>query len=156
MRALIGVRAAWSAALVLACAVPAARAQEASAEAGRPGDPQHAVRTVRVHLYDTRRFTPARVVVRQGDTVRFLVHNAGTQVHTLALGTPPALQRQSQALADPAAVPPEGAAVRLKPGTSGRFVWQFTQPGSFQFACIEPGHLETGMVGTIIVKERIP
>jgi uncharacterized cupredoxin-like copper-binding protein len=31
-------------------------------------------------------------------------------------------------------------------------VWQFTQPGDFQFACLQPGHFEAGMVGKVAVK----
>ena len=35
----------------------------------------------------------------------------------------------------------------VKPGKSGEIVWQFTKAGEFQFACLQPGHFEAGMVG---------
>jgi uncharacterized cupredoxin-like copper-binding protein len=31
-------------------------------------------------------------------------------------------------------------------------VWQFTQSGRFEFACLIPGHFEAGMVGTVTVR----
>ena len=43
-------------------------------------------------------------------------------------------------------------AARLAPKKSGDIVWQFTQAGEFEYACLIPGHLEAGMRGTIIVK----
>ena len=35
----------------------------------------------------------------------------------------------------------------VKPGKSGEIVWQFTKAGEFQFARLQPGHFEAGMVG---------
>ncbi|HYF54535.1 MAG TPA: plastocyanin/azurin family copper-binding protein [Salinarimonas sp.] len=42
-------------------------------------------------------------------------------------------------------------AKRLKPGASGVLTWQFTKPGTFEYACLIPGHREAGMVGTAVV-----
>ena len=44
---------------------------------GRAGDPKRATRTIRVDMSDTMRFTPDALEIRQGDTVRFVVKNAG-------------------------------------------------------------------------------
>ena len=40
----------------------------------------------------------------------------------------------------------------VKPGKAGEIVWQFTKAGEFQFACLQPGHFEAGMVGKLTVK----
>jgi uncharacterized cupredoxin-like copper-binding protein len=40
----------------------------------------------------------------------------------------------------------------VKPGQSGEIVWQFTKAGEFVFACLQPGHVEAVMVGTVSVK----
>jgi uncharacterized cupredoxin-like copper-binding protein len=42
--------------------------------------------------------------------------------------------------------------LHVAPGKSGEMGWRFTQPGQFYFGCLEPGHFEAGMVGTIDVK----
>jgi uncharacterized cupredoxin-like copper-binding protein len=36
-------------------------------------------------------------------------------------------------------------------GKRGQIVWNFNRPGTFQFACLLPGHFEAGMLGTIVV-----
>lgn len=40
----------------------------------------------------------------------------------------------------------------VKPGATGDIFWQFTKAGEFQFACLQPGHFEAGMVGKLRVK----
>ena len=40
----------------------------------------------------------------------------------------------------------------VKPGKAGEIVWQFTKAGEFQFACLQPGHFEAGMIGKVTVK----
>lgn len=122
---------------------------------GREGDPRRVSRTIRLHMYDTMRFTPARLTVRRGQTVRFVVHNAGTLLHEMVLGTPQALQEHAELMQRfPEMEHSEPHMAHVKPGASGRIVWQFTRAGEFRFACLQPGHFEAGMVGTIIVKER--
>ena len=39
----------------------------------------------------------------------------------------------------------------LEPGKTGELVWQFTRVGTFDFACLQPGHYEAGMKGRVIV-----
>jgi uncharacterized cupredoxin-like copper-binding protein len=43
--------------------------------------------------------------------------------------------------------------VMLKPGQRGGLVWQFEQPGTVEFACLIPGHLEAGMIAKVTVTE---
>ena len=124
-------------------------------EFGREGDPSRVNRTVRLHMYDTMRFTPARVSVWQGQTVRFIVHNAGTLMHEMVLGTPQALAEHAELMRRfPEMAHSAAHMAHVKPGASGRIVWQFTRAGEFSFACLQPGHFEAGMVGTVIVKEK--
>ena len=46
----------------------------------------------------------------------------------------------------------EGNSVALAPGATGHLAWTFTHAGTFQFACLIPGHFEAGMHGTITVE----
>jgi uncharacterized cupredoxin-like copper-binding protein len=41
---------------------------------------------------------------------------------------------------------------RLNPDGSSEIVWRFTKAGTFEFACLIPGHYESGMKGTVVVK----
>jgi uncharacterized cupredoxin-like copper-binding protein len=40
----------------------------------------------------------------------------------------------------------------VDPGQRGEIVWTFNRPGTFEFACLIPGHFEAGMKGTITVR----
>jgi len=42
--------------------------------------------------------------------------------------------------------------VSVEPGKAGEMVWKFTKAGEFDFACLQPGHFQVGMVGKIAVK----
>jgi uncharacterized cupredoxin-like copper-binding protein len=42
--------------------------------------------------------------------------------------------------------------VSVEPGMAGELVWQFTRAGTFDFACLVPGHFEAGMVGKVQVR----
>ncbi|MBN9068987.1 MAG: copper resistance protein, partial [Rhizobiales bacterium] len=41
-------------------------------------------------------------------------------------------------------------ALRLAAGTNGEILWKFTNSGQFEFACLVPGHRESGMFGTVV------
>ena len=40
---------------------------------------------------------------------------------------------------------------RLTSGTTGQMIWTFNRVGDFEFACLIPGHYQSGMVGKIKV-----
>jgi uncharacterized cupredoxin-like copper-binding protein len=40
----------------------------------------------------------------------------------------------------------------VEPGQTADLVWRFTNPGTFEYACLIPGHYESGMKGVIVVK----
>jgi uncharacterized cupredoxin-like copper-binding protein len=54
---------------------------------GRQGDPKKISRTINVDMSDAMRFTPAEITVKQGETIRFRVKNAGKTMHEMVLGT---------------------------------------------------------------------
>ena len=60
---------------------------------GIAGDPKRATRSIEVRMLDTMRFTPERIEVRQGETVRFVYRNEGKVMHEFVLGTRKELER---------------------------------------------------------------
>ena len=40
----------------------------------------------------------------------------------------------------------------LKPGEQTELIWRFTNKGTFEIACLIPGHYESGMKGEVQVK----
>jgi len=120
---------------------------------GQQGDPKKVTRTIRVEMNDRMRFVPDDVTVKKGDTVRFVVANKGAVLHEMVLGTAGDLARHAQMMQKfPGMEHDDANMTHVTPGAKGEIVWQFTQPGEFQFACLVPGHYEAGMVGKVVVK----
>ncbi len=63
---------------------------------GRTGDPKKVTRTVDIEMLDTMRFKPDSITVRQGDTLRLRVRNAGKALHELVIGTDKELQEHAE------------------------------------------------------------
>lgn len=122
---------------------------------GQTGDPRRVSRTVRVVMSDSMRFDPAELTVRQGDTVRFVVHNRGKLLHEFVLGTDRDLREHAELMKKyPNMEHEDPYMAHVAPGAKGEVVWQFTQAGEFNFGCLLPGHFEAGMIGRVRVVAR--
>lgn len=120
---------------------------------GREGDPKKVSRTIRVDMSDAFRFTPADVVIRRGETVKFVVSNSGKQLHEMVLGTARELKEHAALMQRfPDMEHADANMAHVKPGAKGEIVWQFTKAGAYRFACLLPGHFEAGMVGKVVVR----
>lgn len=123
--------------------------------AGRPGDPDKVSRTVEVTMSDNMRFTPSTISVKRGETVKITLKNAGQLKHEMVIGTVAELKEHAAMMRKmPGMEHAEGNQVGVDPGKRGELVWQFTKAGSFDFACLVPGHWEAGMHGRIIVSRK--
>lgn len=134
---------------------PAAAAQEREQKAwGIAGDMQAVQRTLEIRMSDDMRFSPERIRVRQGETVRFRVHNAGQVLHEMVIGTREALEEHAALMVRfPGMEHDEPHMAHVEPGRTGELVWTFNRVGEFAFACLIPGHHEAGMIGAIEVVE---
>jgi uncharacterized cupredoxin-like copper-binding protein len=120
---------------------------------GKPGDPAKVSRTVEVDMADTMRFTPAHVTVKKGETMRFVVKNSGKVKHEMVLGTAKELREHAALMRKfPEMEHEDPNQISLEAGKTGDLVWQFTRAGTFDFACLQPGHFEAGMRGKIAVR----
>jgi len=120
---------------------------------GQEGDPHKVTRTIRIEMADSMRFTPATVSVRRGETIRFVVHNNGKVLHEMVLGTAEALKVHADLMKKfPEMEHADANMAHVKPGANGEIIWLFANAGEFQFACLQPGHFEAGMVGKVTVR----
>lgn len=150
--------AACAVALAIGAAIPSAdadgdhHAPRANA-IGTPGDAAKASRTIDVEMSDRMRFTPANFTVRKGETVRFIVRNVGRLRHEMVLGTASALREHAAQMSKAGPMRHEAAnELTVEPGKAGDLVWHFSRAGTVDFACLEPGHFEAGMRGTVTVR----
>jgi uncharacterized cupredoxin-like copper-binding protein len=120
--------------------------------AGVAGDPAKVDRTVTVQMGDSMRFTPDKLSVKAGETLRFFIVNKGRMAHEMVIGTADEITEHAAMMQQmPGMVHDEANQIRLAPGQRGGIVWQFTQAGMVSFACLVPGHREAGMVGMVEV-----
>lgn len=115
-------------------------------------DPKAVSRTIEVRMTDDMRFTPERITVREGESVRLVVRNEGQMLHEMVIGSKRALdEHAAMMLRFPEMEHDEAYMTHVNPGKDGRIEWNFNRPGEFQFACLIAGHYQAGMVGTISV-----
>jgi uncharacterized cupredoxin-like copper-binding protein len=119
---------------------------------GIAGDAKRAKRSIAVGMGDNMRFTPQRIEVRQGETVKFVVRNDGTQMHEFVIGTKAENAKHAEMMVKfPNMEHDEPYMAHVPPGKTGEIVWTFNRAGEFEFACLIAGHYQGGMVGTIVV-----
>ena len=119
---------------------------------GIAGDAKSAKRSIEVGMADNMRFTPERLEVRQGETVKFVVRNTGKVMHELVIGTKAENAKHAEMMIKfPNMEHDEPYMAHVPPGKTGEIVWTFNRAGQFEFACLIAGHYQGGMVGTIMV-----
>ena len=119
---------------------------------GKPGVLAQATRTVSIEMSDAMRFTPDQVSVRQGETIRFVVKNAGQLKHEFNLGTDKDLNAHYELMKKfPEMEHDEPNIASVAPGGTGEVIWQFTKAGKVSFACLHVGHYDAGMKGSVTV-----
>ncbi len=120
--------------------------------AGTAGDPAKVSRTIAVEMNDNMRFTPDRLSVKAGETVRFFIVNKGKLTHEMVIGTAEEISEHAEMMKKmPGMVHQEANQISLAPGQRGGIVWQFAKAGTVSYACLVAGHKEAGMVGTVEV-----
>jgi uncharacterized cupredoxin-like copper-binding protein len=127
--------------------------EEHAAALGKPGDAKKVTRTMEVDMNDTMRFTPENMSIKRGETVKFVVKNSGKIKHEMVLGSIVELKEHAALMLKfPEMEHSDPNQVSVEPGKTGEMVWQFSKAGTFDFACLQPGHFESGMKGKIVVK----
>ena len=139
---------------------------------GQVGQSSDVSRTIMVTMYDNY-YEPAEISVREGETVKFIITNAGELVHEFNIGTPDAHDAHGPEMMmmvehgileadrinwDAAkkmqknmghGMHEEPNSALLEPGKSAEIIWQFPDHATLEFACNVPGHYDAGMVGDI-------
>jgi uncharacterized cupredoxin-like copper-binding protein/Cu/Ag efflux protein CusF len=123
---------------------------------GVPGIIENVTRTVEITMKETDDgdmiFEPSALNIQKDETIRFLIKNAGELDHEFVLDDLAAIM-EHKALMDkfPEMEHDDPNSARLAAGEEGEVIWSFTNPGSFEFACLIPGHYESGMRGDVVV-----
>jgi uncharacterized cupredoxin-like copper-binding protein len=108
-------------------------------------------RTKAIDMVDVA-FQPSRVSLKAHETVRFLFHNWGNDIHEAFIGDERAQRRHERLRALRRRTLPGGSnAVQVSPGGVGELTYTFSQPGPLLIGCHERGHYAAGMKITVTV-----
>ena len=122
---------------------------------GIAGDTTAVTRTVEVRMSDKMRFTPEVIEVREGETIRLTHKNDGKIMHEFVLGTKKELDEHAALMLKfPTMEHDEPYMAHVPAGKTGEIVWTFNRAGTYDFACLIPGHYQAGMVGKIRVAAK--
>jgi len=129
---------------------PVALAHDMS-DAGQPGRAIDVTRTIRVEANDTS-FSLKQIEIHLGETIRFIVTNAGKIDHEFGIATHAEHLEHRQMMAEmPDMKHTDPNMVTLRPGQTKHLIWKFTKAATdLEFACDIPGHAEAGMTGTFV------
>jgi uncharacterized cupredoxin-like copper-binding protein len=125
-------------------------------EAGEPGDAARPFRIVEIVMTDgagTMSYAPDRIEARKGEQIKFVIRNEGKLDHELLIDSFANNQKhkaEMERMPDMDHEEPNG--VRVKPAARKELIWRFTRAGTFEFACLIPGHYEAGMKGVVVVR----
>ncbi|MGJ5095850.1 cupredoxin domain-containing protein [Bradyrhizobium oligotrophicum] len=153
MKIPIAISAALATAVIIAAPADVHEAHGSRGySAGEPGDPKQPSRTIEVLLSEME-FTPARIEVKRGEQIRFVLRNTGKEDHEFLLATKAEnLKHAAVMRKHPHMEHDEPNGTRLAPNKTAELLWRFTRPGTFEYSCLIPDHREFGMTGHVTVK----
>lgn len=115
-------------------------------------------RTIELTMTDQMTFEPARLDVRRGEVVRFVVRNVSNEAHEAYIGTEEEQQLHATVhsglgVGDQATTTHMGYGVHIPPFGNGELVVTFDQVYAYVIGCHYPGHYAAGMRAVIEVLE---
>ena len=127
----------------------------ATFNAGKPGDPKKPFRVIEMVAKETNggmAYEPAKVIVQQGEQIKFVIKNVGELAHEFMLDSFEANKKHAVAMQkNPEMEHDDPNGKRVETKKESELIWQFSKLGTYEFACLIPGHYEAGMKGVVEV-----
>ena len=169
------VLSAFITSIVIAISPLQAAGSHESGHGGKTGEAGKAAdvsQTVTVTMFDNY-YEPTGLSFKEGETVRFIIKNAGEFVHEFNIATsamhkahaPEMMMMVEHGVLEADRINWEAAkamqasmghgmhneanSLLLEPGKSGEIIWKFPKHAKLEFACNVPGHYDSGMMGEI-------
>ena len=139
---------------------------------GEKGKLSEVDRTIEIKMYDNY-FEPNEIIIKKGETIKFIVNNYGELVHEFNIATKemhikhqPEMMKmvenqilladkidkkkmKEMAKKDHSMAHSHSNSVLLEPNEIGEIIWKFSTNANLEVACNVPGHYEIGMVADI-------
>jgi uncharacterized cupredoxin-like copper-binding protein len=128
--------------------------------AGVPGDPKKPFRVIKMTATEsngTMAFDPPNIVVQQGEQIKFVIKNVGVLDHEFMLDSFEANKKHAVEMQkNPEMEHDDPNGKRIVAKKEAELIWKFSKLGTFEYACLIPGHYEAGMKGVVEVKPKPP
>ena len=139
---------------------------------GEKGKLSEVNRTIEIKMYDNY-FEPSKIIVKKGETIKFIVKNYGELVHEFNIATKemhikhqPEMMKmveheilladridkekmKQMAKKDHSIAHSHSNSVLLEPNEISEIIWKFSTDTNLEAVCNVPGHYEAGMVADI-------
>ena len=131
----------------------------ASFNAGAPGDPNKPFRVIEMIAKEgdgVMAFEPAKIVVQQGEQIKIVIKNIGELDHEFMLETFEANKKHAiEMQKNPEMEHDDPNGKRVVSKKSADLIWKFSKLGTYEYACLIPGHYEAGMKGVVEVVAKV-
>ena len=109
-------------------------------------------RTVNVAMQDIK-FDQTTLTVTAGETIDFRFTNTGKIAHDAFIGDNDAQMEHEREMSQMGNMShsADEAAITVQPGAAGELAYTFTEPGTYEVGCHQPGHYGAGMKIEVIV-----
>ncbi len=126
---------------------------------GMKGEKAKATRKIYITMRENNEgkmvFEPTKLQFRKGETATLYFVNKGKADHEFVMDTVEKVLAHKVAMEkNPDMEHADDNSLRLAPGEKGQIVWTFAKDGDFTFACLIPGHYESGMHGPLKVTAK--
>ena len=142
---------------------------------GSKGDETDVTRVIKVVMYDNY-YEPSSFQIKEGETVKFEVENAGMLVHEFNIANKmmhmkhqPEMLKMAEngillafsidkekmkkmAKMDKSMGHSHNNSVLLEPKQKGEIIWKFDNAVNIEVACNVPGHYQAGMIAKVNIK----
>ena len=142
---------------------------------GSKGDKTDVTRVIKVVMYDNY-YEPSSFQIKEGETVKFEVENAGMLVHEFNIANKmmhmkhqPEMIKMAEngillafsidkekmkkmAKMDKSMGHSHNNSVLLEPKQKGEIIWKFDNAVNIEVACNVPGHYQAGMIAKVNIK----
>ena len=139
---------------------------------GEKGKLSEVNRTIEIKMYDNY-FEPNEIIIKKGETIKFIVINYGELVHEFNIATKemhikhqPEMMKmvenqillvdkidktkmKEMAKKDHSMAHSHSNSVLLEPNQSAELIWKFSANTDLEAACNVPGHYQAGMIAKI-------
>lgn len=112
--------------------------------------------TIREHEDGKMLFDPESLSIENGTIVKFVITNSGALEHEFFLGAFEEVTKHRFWMRANPDMRHDGAnAVRIPSGSTAELIWNFSEIANLEYACLRPGHRDTGLWGVVLVHDHI-